>query len=122
MENLVEFIFSVSPDVRYVAVYSEGKLVTSSRPELINSSSSESDKYEELIVNPTLLTLVTQRGNIDCGGAEFVLIRYGNFYEYVKPIPKGHISVGMQLEADPLGIIHSIEEGLKRIGFGEAHP
>jgi hypothetical protein len=117
MENLVKFIFSVSPDIRYVAVYKEGKLITSSRPELLNSSSSESDKYEELIVNPTLLTLVTQRGNIDCGGAEFVLIRYGNFYEFVKPIPDGHISVGMQPEADPLRIIHSIEEGLKRNEF-----
>jgi hypothetical protein len=115
MENIAEFIFSVSREVRYVAIYIDGKLFSSSRPGLLNSSSSESDKYEELIVNPTLLTLVTQRGNIDCGGAEYVLIRYGNFYEFVKPIKKGHISVGIQLDSDPLKIISSIEEGLKRL-------
>ncbi len=113
IEDLVEFIFSVSPGIRYVAVYTDGKLVSSSRQELTNPSSSESDKYEELIVNPTLLTLVTQRGNIDCGGAEFVLIRYGNFFEFVKPVRNGHISVGIQSDTDPLKIIPLIEDGLK---------
>ena len=117
IENLIEFIFSVSPDIRYVAVYTDGKLISSSRQELLNPSSSESDKYEELIVNPTLLTLVTQRGNIDCGGAEFVLIRYGNFYEFVKPVKKGHISAGIQLDADPLQIITLIQDGLKRFNL-----
>ena len=117
MEKLIEFIFSVSQGIRYVAVYTDGKLVSSSRPELLNPSSSESDKYEELIVNPTLLTLVTQRGNIDCGGAEFVLIRYGNFYEFVKPVKNGHISVGIQSDTDPLKIIPVIDEGLKRFNL-----
>ena len=36
-----------------------------SRPDLHNASSSDSDLYEELLVNPALLTLATQRGNID---------------------------------------------------------
>jgi hypothetical protein len=117
MKNLIKFIFSVSPAIRYVAIYVDGKLESSSRQELQNPSSSESDKYEELIVNPTLLKLVTQRGNIDCGGAEFVLIRYGNFYEFVKPVKNGHISVGIQLDSDPLKIIFFIEEGLKAQQF-----
>jgi hypothetical protein len=43
----------------------------------------ESGKYEELIVNPTVLTLVRQRGNIDGGGVEFLLIRYGSFWQTV---------------------------------------
>ena len=79
MNPLRTAIFEISPDVRYVATYLGGKLEYSQRPDLVGASSSESDKYEELIVNPTLLKLVTQRGNIDCGGARFVLIRYGNF-------------------------------------------
>ncbi|HEX6048536.1 MAG TPA: hypothetical protein VFZ21_04685 [Gemmatimonadaceae bacterium] len=33
------------------------------------------DRYEELIVNPTLITLTKQRGDIDCGGLEFLVIR-----------------------------------------------
>jgi hypothetical protein len=114
MKKLAGFIFSLSQGIRYVAIYSDGKLITSARQELLNPSSSESDKYEELIVNPTLLTLVKQRGNIDCGGAKYVLIHYGNFYEFVKPISKGHISVGIELNEDPLQIISLIEEGLKR--------
>jgi hypothetical protein len=117
IENLVELIFSVSRGIRYVAVYTDGKLVTSSRQDLLNPSSSESDKYEELIVNPALLTLVTQRGNIDCGGAEYVLIRYGNFYEFVKPVRSGHISIGIQLDSDPLKIIPLIEDELRKFNL-----
>jgi hypothetical protein len=93
-------IFDISPDVRYVATYLGGELEYSQRPGLAGASSSESDKYEELIVNPTLLKLVTQRGNIDCGGAAFVIIRYGNFWETVVPVANGHISVGVAGEAE----------------------
>ena len=67
MESLKEKIFTISKNIRYVAIYADDKLISSERPGLENTSSSESDKYEELIVNPTLLKLVTQRGNIDCG-------------------------------------------------------
>ena len=60
MKTLIEAVHALSPNIRYVAVY-----------------------------NPTLLTLLTQRGDIDCGGMRFVLIRYGNFFEYVAPIAVG---------------------------------
>lgn len=110
MELLKDKIFALSPGIRYVAIYADEKLVSSERPGIGNTSSSESDKYEELIVNPTLLKLVTQRGNIDCGGAQYVLIRYGSFYEFVKPIQNGHLSVGIELKADLLNIINAIQE------------
>lgn len=109
MESLLNKIFLVSPAIRYVAIYVRGKLISSERPDLQNASSSESDKYEELIVNPTLLKLVTQRGNIDCGGAQFVIIRYGSFYEFVMPFLDGHVSVGIQLTGDPMAIGSSIQ-------------
>src|SRR5215470_10006432 len=109
MEPLLKKIFLVSADVRYAAIYVQGKLISSARPDLLNASSSESDKYEELIVNPTLLKLVTQRGNIDCGGAEFVIIRYGSFYEFVMPFLDGHVSVGIQATGDPLAVGSSIQ-------------
>jgi hypothetical protein len=115
MEQIIKRIFSLSNGIRYIAIYTNGKLASASREELQNASSSESDKYEELIVNPTLLTLVTQRGNIDCGGAEYVLIRYGNFFEFVKPATNGHISVGIQLSEDPLKIIPLIENVVKEL-------
>src|SRR6476659_9248140 len=112
MESLKEKIFAVSKDIRYVAIYSDEKLISSERPGIENTSSSESDKYEELIVNPTLLKLVTQRGNIDCGGAKFVLICYGHFFEFVKSTSKGHISIGIQLNEDPLKLVPLIEDAI----------
>ena len=74
-----DLFFRISRDVRYVALYLDGQLTLRERPGLVNASAPESDKYEELIVNPAILLLVRQRGNIDCGGAQFIIIRYGNF-------------------------------------------
>jgi len=110
MESLKEKIFAVSKDIRYVAIYSDEKLISSERPGIENTSSSESDKYEELIVNPTLLKLVTQRGNIDCGGARFVIIRYGSFYEFVMPLKNGHLSVGIESNSELMKIIEKIQD------------
>ncbi|MFI5154386.1 MAG: hypothetical protein ACHQET_13690 [Chitinophagales bacterium] len=109
METLKEKIFAISNSIRYVAMYADGQLISSERPGIENTSSSESDKYEELIVNPTLLKLVTQRGNIDCGGADWVIIRYGSFFEFVMPMKNGHISVGLELDADLMKIIEAIK-------------
>jgi hypothetical protein len=110
MEALKEKIFAISKDIRYVAIYADDQLISSERPGIENTSSPESDKYEELIVNPTLLKLVTQRGNIDCGGAEYVIIRYGSFYELVRPVKKGHVSVGIELHADLMQIVAAIQD------------
>ena len=68
MEDLIERVFALASDIRYVAIYRNGQLRSSQRPGLTPASASESDKYEEMIANPTLLTLTRQRGNIDCGG------------------------------------------------------
>lgn len=100
MPTLIEQLFELNPAIRYVATYLDGVHLSSQRPGLKVPSSAESDKYEELIVNPTLLKLVTQRGNIDCGGAQWVIVRYGNFYELVIPVTKGHISVGIDINSD----------------------
>ena len=78
--------------VRYAAILHQGALRLHERSGLQGASDPESDRYEELLVNPTLLTLVTQRGNIDCGGLRFVIIRYGNFFQIVRSIPEGHLS------------------------------
>ncbi len=98
----MEQVFALSPAVRYVALYRNGELASRQRDGAEGASSSESDRYEELLVNPTLLTLVKQRGNIDCGGAHFVVVRYGNFYQLVIDLPDGHVSVCFELGANPL--------------------
>ena len=101
--------FEISKEVRYVALYLNGQLTLRERPGLANPSASESDKYEELIVNPGVLTLVRQRGNIDCGGVQFVLIRYGNFWQTVWPVKNGHLSLGLEPFANPLEYATAIE-------------
>ena len=106
---MIKEIFQISDDVRYVAIYRDGHLEKESRQGTSGASSSESDKYEELLVNPTVLLLTTQRGNIDCGGLDHVLIRYGNFYQLVWPKSWGHISVCIELTADPLAIFGALK-------------
>ncbi len=107
MPNPME-LFEVSPAIRYVALYLGGTLTSAQRPGLAGASASESDRYEELLVNPTLLRLVTQRGNIDCGGAQYVLIRYGHFFELVIPLGDGHLSVGLEPGALTLPLVGSV--------------
>jgi hypothetical protein len=109
MQQLIEAIFALSKDIRYVAIYNNGELSLSVKEGLIGASSSDSDKYEELIVNPALLTLVTQRGNIDCGGVRYVIIRYGNFYQFIAPLSDGHISISIEPQADPLKLVEPIQ-------------
>ncbi len=102
-------LFDVSPSIRYVAIYRHGALQSRSRSDLVDASSAESDKYEELLVNPTLLVLATQRGNIDCGGLRYLLLRYGSFYEYVRAVDGGHVSVGIEPDADVATVLSALE-------------
>jgi hypothetical protein len=107
-QNVTDQIFALSPAVRYVALYRGGKLSSSQRTEVSEASASESDRYEELFVNPALLTLARQRGNLDCGGAQFVLVGYGNFYQLVVDLRDGHVSVCFELSSKPLDYATSI--------------
>ena len=101
-------IFRKFPEVRYVATYVNGALSSAERADLQNATASESDKYEELIVNPTLLKLVGQRGAIDCGGVEYVLVRYGNFFQFIHPLGGGHISVAIDDGPAVMGVVAGI--------------
>ena len=62
MDRLMNALFDLTPDVRYVAVYRHGELSLRQRSDLSLASAPESDRYEELLVNPTVLTLTRQRG------------------------------------------------------------
>ena len=101
---MIDDIFMISESVRYAAIYRDGKLEARSKENAEGASSSESDKYEELIANPVMLKAASQRGNIDCGGLEYLLIRYGNFFQFVLPVSWGHVSVCIEKDADPIAI------------------
>ena len=68
----VDAIFDLSPAVRYVAFAHGQDVRLRERPGLSAASSGESDRYEELLVNPALITLARQRGDIDCGGLDYL--------------------------------------------------
>lgn len=102
MNAIASRIFAALPQARYVALLVKDDLQLAQRPDIANASAAESDKYEELLVNPTLLELARRRGNIDCGGLDWFLIRYGNFYQFVHPIRDGHLAVAYELDANPL--------------------
>ena len=108
MSDLHDDLFAISPDIRYVAAGHGQHVQMRSRPDLRNASSSDSDRYEELLVNPTLLTLATQRGNIDCGGLRYLIVGYGHFHQLVIPRPAGHLSIAFELAANPADHLQAI--------------
>jgi len=67
--KMIDEIFAISDDIRYVAIYRDGHLKTQSKDKKEGASSSESDKYEELLANPIILKAASQRGNIDFSNA-----------------------------------------------------
>jgi hypothetical protein len=109
-------LFAISRAVRYVA-FADGQEVASRQREGIEAASaSASDRFEELLVNPTLVTLARQRGEIDCGGLEFLVVGYGNFRQLVVPLERGHVSIAFELDAEPLDHLESIRSVLERTG------
>ena len=106
--SLINTLFERFSAIRYVAVYKNGILTSEQRQQMVDASSSDSDKYEELLVNPALLTLARQRGNIDCGGLRFLLVAYGNFYQLVKEIEGGHISICLELNSDIIMVANEV--------------
>ena len=107
---MIEALLNLSPAVRYVAILADGALQTQSRSDTAAASSAESDRYEELIVNPTLLRLTKARGDIDCGGLDYVVIRYGNFFQIVQATESGHVSVCVEPDGDPVAIAARVVE------------
>jgi hypothetical protein len=108
-------LFQSLPQVRYVALLQGRELHLHERPGLQGASASETDRYEELWVNPAVLTLLQRRGEVDCGGLDHLWIRYGNFWTGLFPFPGGHLNVGLEpssipTEAEP-GIRMALAEG-----------
>lgn len=101
-------IFALSPAIRYVALYRGGILESRQADGVGLASAAESDRYEELLVNPVLLTAARQRGNIDCGGARYVLVGYGNFMQLVLALDDGHASICFEPGSDPLAQVDRI--------------
>jgi hypothetical protein len=109
-EEIIPAVFALGDHVRYVAVANGQEVELRQRPGLADASSSDSDRYEELLVNPVLLLLTRQRGDIDCGGLDYVIVRYGNFAQVVVPDPSGgHVSVAVSPGEDPVAVAEVVK-------------
>jgi hypothetical protein len=116
-KNFLQHLLGTSSYFRYAALYLDGQLDSIERPGLDNATAAETDKYEELLVNPGVLTLLVQRGSLDCGGLAYMLVRYGRFFQYVQPIRGGHISVSIEQDADPMALIPEIRDAIAKAGL-----
>ncbi len=101
MSPIADRLFALDPKVRYIALLRGGDLSLNERPGLAGASAAETDRYEELLVNPAVLTLLKRRGELDCGGLDHVWIRYGNFWTGLFPLEDGHLNVGLEPDAAP---------------------
>jgi len=104
MNNLIDKILGASDSIRYVAIYQDNELISKQRTDLTDTSASESDKYEELFVNPTVLKIAGQRGRLDCGGLDYIIIKYGNFYQMIREFKNGHISICIDKQKNPIDV------------------
>lgn len=108
MTQELDPVFALSPTIRYVSVLKNGSLTSRQRPGVEGASEAESDRYEELLVNPTLLKLASQRGEFDCGGLTHIVVGYGHFHQLVLPIDDGHVSVCFELGSEPQSYVKAI--------------
>jgi hypothetical protein len=111
-DQLADTLFALSPSIRYVAIGRGQDVQLRERSGLADASSGESDRYEELLVNPTLLTLTRQRGEIDCGGLDYLVVAYGSFFQLVLPIEGGHVSVAIERSESPTALVDAIRAAI----------
>jgi hypothetical protein len=112
-EKLSTRLFSLEPKIRYVAVNQSGRIVEMEQSAKHPSyNPPETDRMEELVVNPTVLEITSRRGNIDMDGIRYVVIRYGTQYQLIMPYAEGHLSVGVELEDDPVEIASKVVAAL----------
>jgi hypothetical protein len=112
-------LLPLDPLIRYVAVNQSGR-ITEMTQRIASFNPPGTDQLEELVVNPAVLDLARRRGNLDLGGAPWVLIRYGLQFQLLVPYGAGHVSIGLELKADPVRIATLVTERLTQIGAGAA--
>ena len=112
-EKLSERLFRLEPRIRYVALNQKGQIQEMRQsPRHPSTNPLESDRIEELIVNPAVLEIAARRGNIDMDGIRYVVIRYGTQYQLLLPYREGHLSIGVNLEDDPIEIARKVAAAL----------
>lgn len=120
-EALIAELFALG-GVGYVALGSGPEVVMRHAPGLQTATTDESNYFEELLVNPTLLKLASQRGGLDCGGLDHIAVGYGDFTQLILRMDGGHVSLGVSRRANARDIAARARGVLERHGRAETPP
>ena len=112
-ETLVSAIFALG-DIGYVALCNGQDVLLRILSGVPTTTTEESNFYEELLVNPTLLKLASQRANFDCEGLRYVAVGYGQFVQLILQNRDGHVSMGVASSANADAIAAQVQSLLHR--------
>jgi len=100
-------VFELDPGIRYLAVNQGGEIVEMAqrRP---SHNPVETDRMEELLLNPAILELTKRRGDLDLDGIRYIIIRYGLQYQAVFNYRNGHVSVGIESDSDAVSVVTKV--------------
>jgi len=115
-EPLLDAILELSPIVRYAALHLGGGEPLLRERVGTPATSAEGERWDELVVNPTLIELASRRGDVDLDGLDFLLVRYGRAFSLVLPVDGGHLSVLLEPGPDPLPLVAAIRGVAARHG------
>ena len=80
----------LSPQIRYVALCREAKVISESRDTLSFASSAHSDSLRgKPCQSRRSWGFTKRRGDLGCCGLRFVIVAYGSFYQLVKYLGNG---------------------------------
>lgn len=100
-EALFAAVFGIGKEVRYVAIREGRDVIMRLAEGTPTATTPTSNYFEELLVNPAVLLLTDHRGALDCDGMQYVVIRYGDFQQFIARTAEGHISIGLPMRAVP---------------------
>ncbi len=110
--NISPQVFELDPGIRYLAVNQDGEIVEMAQ-RLPTHNPVETDRMEELLVNPAILDLTKRRGDLDLDGIRYIIIQYGLQYQAVFNYRNGHVSVGIESDSDAVAVVTKILEYLE---------
>ena len=114
-ERLVSEVFALG-GIGYVALCSGQEVLLREMPGLSTTTTEESNFYEELLVNPALLKLASQRAHLDCEGLRYIAIGYGEFVQLIMLVKDGHVSLGVSRKANTGELAARVQSLLQQHG------
>ncbi len=118
--NISPQVFELDSGIRYLAVNQEGEIVEMEQ-RLPSHNPVETDRMEELLVNPTILEMTKRRGDLDLDGIRYIIIQYGLQYQAIFNYRNGHVSVGIESDSDAVAVVTKVLEYVDSLVGSQEH-